>query len=138
MILFKYNIQIISKNIFLRERNWVFATNLHFLTSISMQPDGVLLWYFNLRLFDLPELIVWNIKGLGKRVAELQELKNLSLWQKLNTFGNKRRKCRLGELHRFPERTKFFRKGMMESFWTKRTMDYLSIYLSVYQVSVNL
>ena len=55
----------------LSQRNWVFATNLHFLTSISLQPDGVLLWYFNLRLFDLTELIVLNIKGLGKRVAKL-------------------------------------------------------------------
>ena len=51
-----------------------------------MQPDGVNLWYFKLRLFDLPELIVWNIKGLGKRVANLLELENLSLWQKLNSF----------------------------------------------------
>ena len=46
-----------------------------------MQPDGVNLWYFKLRLFDLPELIVWNIKGLGKRVANLLELENLnSFW----------------------------------------------------------
>jgi len=51
--------------------NWVFATNLHFLTPISLQPDGVDLWYFKLRLYDLPEFIVWNIKGLGKRVAKL-------------------------------------------------------------------
>ena len=53
------------------ERNWVFATNLNFLTPISLQPDGVLLWYFKLRLFDLPELIGWNIKGLGKRISKL-------------------------------------------------------------------
>ena len=51
------------------QRNWVFATNLNFLTPISLQPDGVNLWYFKLRLFDLTELIVWNIKGLEKRVA---------------------------------------------------------------------
>ena len=53
------------------ERNWVFATNINFLTPISLQPDSVNLWYFKFRLFDLPELIVWNIKCLGKRVAKL-------------------------------------------------------------------
>ena len=52
-------------------RNWVFSTNSHFLTLISLQPDSVNLWYFKLRLFDLTELIVRNIKGLGKRVAKL-------------------------------------------------------------------
>ena len=69
-----------------KERNWVFAKNLNFLTPISLQPDGVNLWYFKLRLFELQALIVWNIKGLGKRVAKLLELENLSLWQKLNSF----------------------------------------------------
>ena len=34
-----------------------------------MQPDGVDLWYFKLRIYDLPELIVWNIKGLGKVIG---------------------------------------------------------------------
>ena len=66
--------------------NWVFATNLNFLSPISLQPNGVNLWYFKLRLFDLPELKVWNIKGAGKQVAKLWELENLSLWQKLNSF----------------------------------------------------
>ena len=28
-----------------------------------MQTDGVDFWYFKLRLFDLTEYIVWNIKG---------------------------------------------------------------------------
>ena len=37
------------------KRNWVFATNLNFLTPISLQPDGVSLWYFKIRLFDLIE-----------------------------------------------------------------------------------
>jgi len=41
----------------------------------------------NLDYFDLPELIAWNIKGLGN--AKLKELENLSLWQKLNFFGRK-------------------------------------------------
>ncbi len=37
------------------ERNWVFATNSHFLTPISLQPDDVNLWYFKLKLFDFTE-----------------------------------------------------------------------------------
>jgi len=53
------------------QRNWVFATNSNFLTPIASQPDGVNLWYFKLKLFDLKELIVWNIKGLGEWVAKL-------------------------------------------------------------------
>ena len=48
------------------QRNWVFTTNSHFLTHKSLQPNGVNLWYFKFRLFDLTELIVWNIKGLGE------------------------------------------------------------------------
>ena len=53
------------------QRNWVFATNSHFLTPIASQPDGVTLWYFKLRIFDLIELKVWNIKGPGEWVAKL-------------------------------------------------------------------
>ena len=37
------------------QRNWVFATNWHFLTPIASQPDGVNLWYFKLRISDLIE-----------------------------------------------------------------------------------
>ena len=48
------------------QKNWVFATNSHLLTPISLQPDDV-----SLRLFYLTEMIVLNIKGLGKRVAKL-------------------------------------------------------------------
>ena len=33
----------------------------NFLIFISLQPVGVNLWYLKLRLFDLIELIVWNI-----------------------------------------------------------------------------
>ena len=29
-----------------------------------LQPDGVNHWYFQLRLFDSKEYIVWNIEGL--------------------------------------------------------------------------
>jgi len=31
------------------------------IISISMQSDGVNLWFFKLRLFILTEFIVWNI-----------------------------------------------------------------------------
>ena len=46
------------------QRNWVFATNFNFLIPIFFKPNGVNLWYFKLRLFDLTEFIVWNISGL--------------------------------------------------------------------------
>ena len=37
-------------------RNWVFATNPNFLIPILLQPDGVNLWYFKLRFFELYSL----------------------------------------------------------------------------------
>ena len=40
------------------KKSCVFATNLNFLIPISLQPDGVPIWY---RLIDLKWLIVWNI-----------------------------------------------------------------------------
>ena len=43
------------------QRNWVFATTSNFLISISVQPVGINIWNFKLRLFDLTESIVWNI-----------------------------------------------------------------------------
>ena len=43
------------------KRNWVFVTTSNFLSSISLQPYGVSLCYFKVNLFDLTELIVWNI-----------------------------------------------------------------------------
>ena len=46
------------------QRNWVFATNFNFLIPIFFKPNGVNLWYFKLRLFDLTEFIIWNISGL--------------------------------------------------------------------------
>ena len=42
-------------------RNWVFAPNSNVLILIYLQPDGVHVWYFKLRLFDPTELLVWNI-----------------------------------------------------------------------------
>ena len=39
--------------------------------TISLQPDGVNRWYFKIRLFDLTEFIVWNIKCLQHQVAKI-------------------------------------------------------------------
>ena len=41
-----------------KEINWVFETNSDFLIHISLQPDGINLLYFKLRLFDLTDFIV--------------------------------------------------------------------------------
>ena len=41
-----------------------------------LQPDSVKLRYLKLGLFDLIEFIVWNIKGLRHRVADIG-IKNL-------------------------------------------------------------
>jgi len=35
------------------QRNWIFATTLHFIIPVYLLPTGVTLWYFKLRLFDL-------------------------------------------------------------------------------------
>jgi len=51
-----------------------------------MQPDGVNLWYFKLRLFNKTGFIVLNIKGLQHWTAKIKEIENLSLWQRLNSF----------------------------------------------------
>ena len=37
----------------------------------SSQPECVNLWYFNLTLVDLVELIVWNSKGLRNQVVKI-------------------------------------------------------------------
>ena len=68
------------------QRNWAFATNSNFLILISWQPDGGNAWYFKLRLFDLTEFIVWNIKRLRNWVAKMKVLENQSMWQRLNSF----------------------------------------------------
>ena len=67
-----------------KKRN--FATN--FLTHISLQPDGVDLCYFKLKLFDQTELIVWNISCLRLWVAKILGLEHKSLWQRLNPLMN--------------------------------------------------
>ena len=56
-------------------RNWSFVTILNFLSPISLQLKGVNLWFFKLRLFNLTEIIVWNIKGLQHQVAKINGLK---------------------------------------------------------------
>ena len=54
------------------DQTWVFATNLNFLIPISLHLDGVNRCYFKLRLFDLAEFIVWNVKDLRHRVAKIK------------------------------------------------------------------
>ena len=47
------------KNVYkANETGWVFATNLNISVSLSLQPGGVNLWYFKLRLHNLTEFIV--------------------------------------------------------------------------------
>jgi len=38
---------------------------------LSLQPNGVNLWYFKLRLFDRTNFVVWNIQGLRHWVAQI-------------------------------------------------------------------
>ena len=62
------------------ERNWVIATNSNFLIPISLQLDGVTLWYFIFRLFDLTDVII-NLKYLRSTtllVAKIEGLENQS------------------------------------------------------------
>ena len=44
--------------------NCVFATNSNLSFLYILQPDGVNLSYFKIRIFDLTEFIVWNILDL--------------------------------------------------------------------------
>jgi len=39
--------------------------------ALSLHPYSVNLWHFKLRIFDLTEFIVWNIKGLKHRVPNI-------------------------------------------------------------------
>ena len=71
------------------QRNWAFATNSNFLIPISMQLEGVNRCYFNFKVFDLKELIVWNFKGLRPQAAKIYGLETLSLWQKFSFFPKK-------------------------------------------------
>ena len=59
---------------------------LKFVIPLSLQTDGVKLLYFKLRLFDLPEFLVWYILGLRHLAANKKGLKDQSFWQRLNSF----------------------------------------------------
>ena len=72
----------------IHKRNWVFATNSDYLFAISLQPDGINLWYFELRLFDCTEFIVWYIKGPWHWSTKILRLDNFSLFQKLKSLTN--------------------------------------------------
>ena len=54
-----------------QKRNWVFGTNANFLISISLQSDGVHIWYFKLRLFNITASVVWNNKSIRHRVEKI-------------------------------------------------------------------
>ena len=47
-----------------------FETNSNFPIPKFVQQDGVHFWYFKLKLFDLTEFIVRNVKGLQHLVAK--------------------------------------------------------------------
>ena len=65
-------------------RNWVFATNSNFLISMFLQPDGVSLWYFKLRLF---ENRIHSLKYLRfTTLCCIFGSENMSLWQGLNSL----------------------------------------------------
>ena len=53
---------ILYFQILLKEKNWVLVSNSNFRNPISLQPHGVNLWYFKLRIFGMPKFIIWNIK----------------------------------------------------------------------------
>ena len=57
----EYKLCFFSGNLNFKERNWGFATNSIFIIPLSLQPGGVNLLYFKLRLFDPTDLIIWNI-----------------------------------------------------------------------------
>ena len=48
------------------QRSRVFDTNLNVLILISLQSDGVNLWYFKLRLFDLTRIHICKDVGIRK------------------------------------------------------------------------
>jgi len=57
------------------QKNLVFVTISNFLISISLQPCGLNLYIFKLRLFDLTKFIAWKIYDIV-----LQRIKSQSLW----------------------------------------------------------
>ena len=57
------------------QKSWVLATNSDFLIPISFEPYFVNLWYFKLVLFNLTEVIVWNVKCLQYWTAKIRNWK---------------------------------------------------------------
>ena len=68
-----------------KQRNWVFDTILYFLITIFLQLKSLNLRFFKLRLFNLTEIIVWNIKGLQHQVAKTQFLCGRLSFKKLKS-----------------------------------------------------
>ena len=58
----------------------------YFLIHISLQSDGLYLYFFKLNFFDPTLLIVLNIKGKHNQVAPIQGLENYNLWSLHNFF----------------------------------------------------
>ena len=55
---------------------------------ISLQPEVLDLRYF--KLWTLLDQIVWNIRGLHHQVVKISGLENMILWQRPNSFVNKK------------------------------------------------
>jgi len=53
---------------------------------ISLQPDVINFWYFEIILFNLTESIVLNSKGLGYWVAKIKRWANQNLRPNLSSF----------------------------------------------------
>ena len=53
---------------------------------MSLQPGVVKFWYFKLRLIDLSEYIVWNIKGLYETFLFWISLKQIYISEEMATI----------------------------------------------------
>ena len=76
-------------------------TDTNVRNPISLQPDGVNLWYFKIRVMLGPPVKVWNIKGLRRQVAQIRWLKR-DLWSLHNFFNfkwHKLQSCTYYELY---------------------------------------
>ena len=60
-----------SAHVWDNQKNRVFATNSNFPILIPLQPNSLNLRFFKLGLFVLTEFIVWNIKGLRHKLADI-------------------------------------------------------------------
>jgi len=66
------------------QRNWVFATKLNFMITLSLQPYDVILWYLKVKLFDLTECI--GCKDIGIRKSEFVAKTQFLCSRKLKLF----------------------------------------------------